>query len=260
MTKFRPCIDIHHGQVKQIVGGTLDQENPKALRTNFVSPHTAEWYAQRYAEDNLTGGHVIMLGEGNKAAALSALDAYPQGLQIGGGINDANALDWLKAGASHIILTSWLFSSTGEFLWNRLEKISQLVGKQHLVLDLSCRRTRVGWTVAMNRWQTLTNLEISLPLLDKLVHYCSEFLIHAADVEGLCQGIDLELVRLLGKWQQAPMTYAGGIHSLSDLYQIDSLSRGSIDATVGSALDLFGGKELSYKELLTFNSRTSLCQ
>ena len=257
MTRFRPCIDLHHGQVKQIVGGSLSAEET-TLKTNFVSEKDASFYAELYQKDALQGGHVIMLGKGNEEVAKDALLAYPKGLQVGGGIDDTNALTWLEAGASHVIVTSYLFESDGTFSWRKLEEIAQKVGKKHLVLDLSCRRTKKGWQVAMNRWQTLTNLEITLPNLDKLLPYCDEFLIHAADVEGLCQGIDEELVTLLGHWRQAPMTYAGGIAHLEDFETIERLSEGSMDATVGSALDLFGGNNIRYQDLLAFNQRVPL--
>src|SRR3954469_7578430 len=105
---FRPCIDLHEGKVKQIVGGTLAAA-PGALRTNFVSDHSAAWYAELYKRDGLKGGHVVMLGSGNEAEARAALSVYPGGLQVGGGINSENAHSWLEAGASHVIVTSWVF-------------------------------------------------------------------------------------------------------------------------------------------------------
>ncbi len=253
MTCFRPCIDLHHGLVKQIVGGSLT-DSEQSLMTNFTSEHDAAWYANLYRQDALRGGHVIQLGAGNAEAAQSALAAYPQGLQLGGGVTVHNAQQWLDAGASHVIVTSALFSQAGEFLPKVLDELVERVGAERLVIDLSCRRTATGWTVAMNRWQTLTNLDVTHEVLDSLAARCDEFLIHAADVEGRCQGIDEALVRLLGAWRARPMTYAGGIASMADFDLIDSLSEGSIDATVGSALDIFGGTGVQYKELVRMRS------
>lgn len=249
MTRFRPCIDLHNGSVKQIVGGTLT-DNGAGLRTNFVAEHPAEWFAAKYRQDGLRGGHVIKLGPGNDAAARAALSAYPGGLQIGGGITPDNAAEWLGFGASHVIVTSVLFDSEGRFRRSVLRELVERVGKEHLVLDLSCRRTRDGWVVAMNRWQTLTELSVTPAILSTLAGFCDEFLIHAADVEGQCRGIDRELVALLGSWRGCPMTYAGGIASMADFDLIDTLSGGTIDATVGSALDIFGGSGVRYDELV----------
>lgn len=252
MSLFRPCIDLHQGQVKQIVGGTLrdDEQGPKE---NFVSTHDAAWYAAHYRKSHLHGGHVICLGPGNTEAALSALAAWPGGLQVGGGITAENAADWCEAGASHVIVTSALFDPMGTFLPDRLKALVQAVGAHRLVIDLSCRRTPQGWTVAMNRWQTLTNLNVDLPTLDRLADSCAEFLIHAADVEGLCSGIDQELVALLGAWAGRPITYAGGVASMQDVEIIEQLGGGKIDFTVGSSLDLFGGTGVRYTELLEWN-------
>lgn len=249
MTHFRPCIDLHNGRVKQIVGSTLT-DSGEALRTNFVSEHGSAWFAERYRADGLRGGHIIKLGPGNDEAARAALAAWPGGMQIGGGINADNAEAWIEAGASHVIVTSALFSAEGRFLPEVLTQLGERVGRRRLVLDLSCRRTRHGWTVAMNRWQTLTDLDVTPATLDALASSCDEFLIHAADVEGKCGGIDRELVTLLAGWRGCPMTYAGGINSLGDFELIDQLSDGRIDATVGSALDLFGGHGVRYADLL----------
>lgn len=250
MTRFRPCIDLHNGCVKQIVGGTLTDDGAD-LRTNFVAEQPAEWFADRYKQDGLRGGHVIKLGPGNDAAARAALAAYTGGLQVGGGITPDNAAEWLAAGASHVIVTSVLFDPQGKFRHDALRELVERVGKEHLVLDLSCRRTRDGWVVAMNRWQTLTELAVTPATLSALTDSCAEFLIHAADVEGRCSGIDRELVSMLGSWRGCPMTYAGGITTLADFDLIDSLSGGSLDATVGSALDLFGGNGVRYNELIS---------
>ena len=249
MTHFRPCIDLHNGLVKQIVGGTLS-DNDTELRTNFESSHSSDYYARLYQKDKLRGGHVIKLGSGNDKAAKAALAAYPQGLQIGGGITPDNASEWLQAGASHIIVTSILFNKQGQFQQNILDELVERAGRKHLVIDLSCRRTNQGWTVAMNRWQQLTDINLSPKQLDTLAAQCDEFLIHAADVEGLCRGIDKELVTLLGEWRGCPCTYAGGINKIEDFELIDQLSAGQMDATVGSALDIFGGSSISYQELV----------
>ena len=253
MTKFRPCIDLHQGLVKQIVGGTLRDNSQPA--ENFVSEKSPAWFAECFRRDQLSGGHVIMLGPGNENAAKEALAAWPGGLQIGGGINASNARAWLDAGASHVIVTSSLFDPNGKFLPHALEEISQSCGAEKLVIDLSCRRSADGWIVAMNRWQTLTDLAVTHATLDRLAPYCAEFLIHAADVEGLRAGIDRELVELLGSWGKIPMTYAGGAASMDDLRAIDADSSGRIDITVGSALDLFGGDQLRYEDLVAWNQR-----
>lgn len=256
MTKFRPCIDLHHGQVKQIVGGSLTDDE-RNLATNFVSVHGADWFASLYEKNQLTGGHVIKLGPNNDEAALAALSAWKDGLQIGGGITAQNAEYWINAGASHVIVTSFLFSQEGRFLQQNLKDLVSAVGTDKLVLDLSCRKTNDGWVVSMNRWQTPTELFVTKDTLDMLAEYCDEFLIHAADVEGLCQGIDRDLVKMLGQWNRIPMTYAGGINSLQDFHDIQELSSGYMDATVGSALDLFGGNRLAFDDLIAFNGRSN---
>ncbi len=250
-TRFRPCIDLHEGRVKQIVGGTLGTSDGGPV-TNFVSELSAAAFAAMYRDDSLSGGHVIMLGRGNDSEALSALRAFPQGLQIGGGINLSNASDWLSAGASHVIVTSALFPN-GVFDEKVLAEISAEVGADHLVVDLSCRRSGDGWIAAMNRWQTLTDLELNRAAFDRLGQYCSEFLVHAADVEGLCRGIDCELVEKLAEWSAIPVTYAGGVRSMDDLILVERVSGGRVDVTVGSALDIFGGNRVSYKDCLEFN-------
>ena len=255
MTRFRPCIDLHHGQVKQIVGGSLRDEGP-GPQENFVSEQPSAWFAERFRADGLTGGHVIKLGPGNDEAAREALAAWPGGLQIGGGIHAGNAAEWLAAGASHVIVTSALFDAAGKFLEENLRALVAQIGRERLVIDLSCRRTRDGWTVAMNRWQTLTELAVDHATLDRLAPFCDEFLIHAADVEGLCGGIDTELVALLGNWGKCPLTYAGGAATMADLLEVEQSGRGSVDVTVGSALDLFGGTGLCYDDLVQWNGRS----
>jgi phosphoribosylformimino-5-aminoimidazole carboxamide ribotide isomerase len=248
---FRPCIDLHEGKVKQIVGGSLGESG---LRTNFVSERPASWFAELYRRDSLTGGHVIMLGTGNEAAARSALAAYPGGLHIGGGINASNARDWLAAGASHVIVTSWVFRE-GRVDWGRLKELSQLVGPRRLVVDLSCRRRNDLYYVVTDRWQKFTEVIVTAETLEQFSQYCGEFLIHAVDVEGLCQGIDQELVGKLAAWTSIPVTYAGGAKSLADLAEVTRLGRGKIDLTIGSALDIFGGTGVKYQDLVEFNQR-----
>jgi phosphoribosylformimino-5-aminoimidazole carboxamide ribotide isomerase len=254
MTRFRPCIDLHQGKVKQIVGGTLRDDGP-GPRENFVSALSSEDYAGMFRQDQLTGGHVIKLGPGNEEAAKAALATWSQGLQIGGGISAENAQEWLDAGASHVIVTSWLFEGE-KFSVERLQALVEKIGADRLVIDLSCRKTVSGWTVAMNRWQTLTDLDVTPEVLDRLAPMCDEFLIHAADVEGLCGGIDQDLVTLLGAWGQKPITYAGGAASLQDVELVDRLSGGKVDVTVGSALDIFGGKGVDYATLVEWNRRS----
>lgn len=253
MTLFRPCIDLHQGQVKQIVGGSLNDEGAE---TNFISSYDAGYYAELYRQYNLQGGHVIALGPGNREQALKALTAWPQGLQFGGGVNAENAAEFLNAGASHVIVTSYLFEND-EFSWSRLENIKAETGVDKLVLDLSCRRTHKGWSIATNRWQTVTNTVIDAPTLAELSKHCAEFLIHAADVEGLQGGIDEELVRLLGNICPIPVTYAGGARSLDDLELVDSLSQSKVDLTIGSALDIFGGQGVTLEACIEWNQRNS---
>lgn len=254
MTHFRPCIDLHQGKVKQIVGGSLRDEG-SGPKENFVSDKAPAWFAGKFRDDQLTGGHVIKLGPGNDAAAREALAAWPGGLQIGGGISAANAKEWLDAGASHVIVTSALFDSDGKFLADTLDALVKAIGADKLVIDLSCRRTASGWTVAMNRWQTLTEMDVTPETLDRLAPFCAEFLIHAADVEGLCRGIDAELVELLGNWGKIPVTYAGGAATMDDVLLVERAGQGKVDVTVGSALDLFGGNGVCYDELAAWNRR-----
>jgi phosphoribosylformimino-5-aminoimidazole carboxamide ribotide isomerase len=252
---FRPCIDLHEGKVKQIVGGTLGDQSG-GLRTNFISDRSAAWYAGLYRRDGLKGGHIIMLGPGNEEEARSALAAYPGGLQVGGGIDAGNARAWLDAGASHVIVTSWLFRD-GRLDEERLARMVNAIGRPRLVLDLSCRRRGDEYFVVTNRWQTFTELAVRRDTLAALAASCSEFLIHAVEVEGLCRGIDAELVARLAEWSPLPTTYAGGAHSLSDLEEVTRLGRGRVDLTIGSALDIFGGDSVRYDEVVAFNRKLS---
>ncbi|WP_419664002.1 HisA: 1-(5-phosphoribosyl)-5-[(5-phosphoribosylamino)methylideneamino]imidazole-4-carboxamide isomerase [Desulfosarcina variabilis str. Montpellier] len=246
--RFRPCIDLHGGIVKQIVGATLSDTSNDQLETNYQSQRSSVWFANRYRQDHLTGGHVIQLGPGNADAAQAALSAWPGGLQVGGGIHADNAGQWLDAGASHVIVTSWVFNE-GRIHMARLEELVKKIGKSRLVLDLSCRRRGDAYLIATNRWQTFTDEAVTYTLMDRLSHYCDEFLIHAVDVEGRCAGIETDLVAYLGGWQGIPVTYAGGISGQADIDQIEVLGKGRIDFTVGSALDIFGGKGMRYADL-----------
>jgi len=248
---FRPCIDLHEGKVKQIVGGTLGDDH---AQTNFVSEKPAAWFAELYKRDGLTGGHVVMLGPGNVNAACAAIAAFPGGLQIGGGINLQNARDWLEAGASHVIVTSWVFNK-GRVDWDRLGELIKKIGKDKLVIDLSCRKRDGNYFVVTDRWQKFTELIVNEETLKQFSNYCAEFLVHAVDVEGLCRGIDRELVEKLGKWTPLPATYAGGANSISDLEEVTKLGQGKIDLTIGSALDIFGGSGVNYEECVKFNRR-----
>ena len=246
--RFRPCIDLHDGVVKQIVGSTLTDNGSSGPETNFCADKPASWFADRYRRDNLTGGHVIQLGKGNESAARSALSQWPGGMQVGGGINIKNAESWLTSGASHVIVTSWVFHD-GRIHMARLEKLVRKIGKSRLVLDLSCRKRGEAYVVATDRWQTFTDEAVTYHLLDRLSDYCGEFLIHAVDVEGLCGGIETDLVTYLGNWDGLPITYAGGISRQSDIDAIETLGNGKIDFTVGSALDIFGGTGFRYADL-----------
>jgi len=251
--KFRPCIDIHNGEVKQIIGGTLNDKSQN-LVVNFVADNNAAHFADMYKRDGLTGGHVIMLGPGNEEEALKALRAHPQGLQIGGGIKPENAYHYLEQGASHVIVTSYVFKD-GDINFDHLDRLVGVVGPEQLVLDLSCREKDGTYLVVTDRWQKFTNFEVTPDNLDQLAIYCAEFLVHGADVEGQCNGIQKGLVKKLGSWASRqdvniPMTYAGGIRSLDDLKSIHALGNGKLDFTVGSALDIFGGNFLTYREIV----------
>lgn len=245
--KFRPCIDIHNGKVKQIVGSSLTDRNNFA-KENFVSDKDAKWFSNLYKEDGLQGGHVILLNkQGTKlyeediTQAKEALMAYPNGLQIGGGVSDINASFFIEQGASHVIVTSFVFQN-GKINYTNLEKLEKKVGKKHIVLDLSCRKKDSDYYIVTNRWQTFTKERISMDLLEKLSLYCDEFLVHAVDVEGKASGVEIQLAKLLGEWDKTPITYAGGVGTMEDVEKLRTAGKDKLDVTVGSALDLFGGK------------------
>lgn len=248
---FRPCIDIHNGQVKQIVGSTLSDDSPEGLSTNFASDRPSSFYAKLYRDDGLTGGHVIKLGPGCDESAAEALRAYPGGLQIGGGITTDNASFWLDQGASAVIVTSYVFKD-GKVYEDRLKALVDLVGTERLVLDLSCRKKDGQYYVVTDRWQKFTNVVLSQETIDFMSGFCCEFLIHAADVEGKCAGIAEDLVVDLAKWVSIPTTYAGGVQDIDDLRKINDLGCGRLDVTVGSALDIFGGNGMTYQEAVRF--------
>ncbi len=262
---FRPCIDLHEGKVKQIVGGTLGEAR---LRTNFVSEKSAAWFAELYKRDGLAGGHVIQLGPGNETEARAALAAFPGGLHLGGGVNAQNAREWLDAGASHVIVTSWVFRE-GRVDWGRMKELVKAIGRERLVLDLSCRKKSPepkmqsptpgspAYFVVTDRWQKFTELEVNGETLRQLSDFCAEYLVHAVDVEGLCLGIDRELVEKLGCWASIPATYAGGAKSLADLEEVTRLGGGKVDLTIGSALDIFGGSGVRYADAVEFNRRAA---
>ena len=254
--RFRPCIDIHNGKVKQIVGGSLRDEGDQA-KENFVSTQDAAFFAEMYQKDRISGGHVILLNakdspfyEKTKEQAMLALRTYPGGLQVGGGITDENAKDFLEAGASHVIITSFVFKN-GVFYRENLEKLLRTVGKEHLVLDLSCRRKEDGYSIVTDRWQKFTDVVLTSSVLDELADHCAEFLVHAVDVEGKARGIEEPLVRMLGSWDGIPVTYAGGVGSFEDLRKLKELGQNRLNVTIGSALDLFGGP-MNYEETVKF--------
>lgn len=254
--EFRPCIDIHNGKVKQIVGGSLKDEGNQA-KENFVAEQDATYFAEFYKKDKIRGGHIILLNPSDssyyketKRQALLALHTYPGGMQVGGGIHAENAKEFIEAGASHVIVTSYVFKD-GKVNYNNLEKILAAVGKEHLVLDLSCRKKDGDYYIVTDRWQKFTEEKITPELLDKLKEYADEFLVHAVDVEGKASGIEVPLAEMLGDWGRIPITYAGGVGSFEDLRQLKEYGKGRLNVTIGSALDLFGGR-MAYKEVLQY--------
>mmetsp|Transcript_60084 Transcript_60084/g.135173 ORF Transcript_60084/g.135173 Transcript_60084/m.135173 type:complete len:418 (+) Transcript_60084:48-1301(+) len=253
--RFRPCIDLHNGVVKQIVGSTLT-DDPEKLQTNFAATKSSKEFAQMYCQDGLIGGHVIMLGPNNDAAAKAALEGYPMGLQVGGGIKPSTAKQWLDAGASHVIVTSYVFND-GCLDYDRLrELVAACGGRERVVLDLSCRRkpTEPGgpYYVVMDKWQRFTDTAVTQATLDTLAEYCGEFLVHGVDVEGKACGIEENLVQCLGMWSRVPVTYAGGCRNLADINRVERLGVGRVDVTIGSALDIFGG-ELPYADVVAWD-------
>lgn len=254
--EFRPCIDIHNGSVKQIVGSSLQDSGDQAVE-NYVSEQDASFFAQLYQKYQIQNGHIILLNhvdsdyyQATKAQALMALRAYPGGLQVGGGITPENAAEFLNAGASHVIVTSYVFQN-GCINYENLHKLVRETGKEKLVLDLSCRMKSGSYYIVTDRWQKYTDVELNAATMDELSSYCDEFLIHAVDVEGKASGIETELARMLGKWNKKPMTYAGGIHTFEDLRLLKELGHNQIHATIGSALDLFGGT-MKFEEVLAY--------
>lgn len=254
--RFRPCIDIHNGAVKQIVGGSLRDKADTATE-NYVSEFNADFYAKMYQRDKLAGGHIIILNpvgssfyDADVEQARLALAAYPCGLQIGGGINAENANKFLDMGATHVIVTSYVFQN-GKINYDNLGRLKEKVGREHLVLDLSCRMRDESYYIVTDRWQNYTDVAVTPKLLDELSEYCDEYLIHAVDVEGKATGIETKLAAMLGEWGKIPVTYAGGVGSFEDLKLLKELGQGRLDVTIGSALDLFGGS-MPYKEVLDY--------
>lgn len=253
--KFRPCIDIHNGKVKQIVGGSLTNDSSDLVE-NFVSDKDSSYYAELFKSDRLSGGHIIMLGPGNEQEALKALHVYPSGMQIGGGVTAENASSYIEQGASHVIVTSYVFRD-GNINFDNLNRIVSEIGKDKLVLDLSCRKKDHAYYVVTDRWQKFTDFKINEQNINELSKYCNEFLVHAADVEGKCNGIQEDLVKSLGQWVKIPTTYAGGARSLDDLALIKKLGQNKLDFTIGSALDIFGGS-LPYNKVVKWCKDSSI--
>lgn len=253
--EFRPCIDIHNGKIKQIVGGSLTDEADYA-KENFVSEMGGAEYAKLYKQKGLRGGHIILLNaKGSEyykedlKQAKAALSEWPNALQIGGGVTAENAKDFINMGASHVIVTSYVFVD-GEIRFERLEELVKAVGKEHLVLDLSCRKKEDDYYVVTDRWQKFTKQPLNAELIHTLSSYCDEFLVHAVNVEGTGMGVDKELLELLSADCKIPITYAGGIGSMEDIGIIQNIGKSKINFTVGSALDLFGGT-LKFDEIIT---------
>lgn len=251
--KFRPCIDIHNGKIKQIVGSSL-RDSKNEASDNYVSEHDGAYYSNMYYDMGLSGGHVIILNpeassfyEESRHQAMLALSAHKNTLQVGGGINPDNAEAFLCVGASHVIVTSYVFNN-GKIDKDRLRIMKETVGKEHLVLDLSCKKKGDYYYIVTDRWQNMTDTMLSLEILEELSESCDEFLVHAADVEGKQSGIEEEVAALLGRFDKKTVTYAGGVHSLLDIEKLKILGQSKVDVTVGSALDIFGGT-LSIKDI-----------
>lgn len=259
--RFRPCIDIHNGKVKQIVGGSLKDERDQA-EENFVSERSAAFYADMFRRDNLKGGHMILLNppsspyfEADRQQATEALAVWPGGLQIGGGVTADNASSYIKAGASHVVVTSYVFKD-GQVQWENLEKLADAVGAGHVVLDVSCRKKDGKYYIVTDRWQKFTKVQLGEEILYWMKEYCDEFLVHGVDVEGKSAGIEEGLVEMLAGVQGIPITYAGGISSLDELERFRRVSGGRLDFTIGSALDLYGG-DIPYDEVKNYSAGTA---
>lgn len=254
--KFRPCIDIHNGKVKQIVGGSLSDRENFAV-DNFVSEYDGEYYGKLYKAFDLVGGHIILLNpagsefyEQDLFQAYKALSAFEGGLQIGGGINDQNAPEFLNRGAEKVIVTSFVFKN-GDVNFDNLKRLVKAIGKDRLTIDLSCRRKNGKYYVVTDRWQKFTDIEVDEKCFELFSDYCSEFLIHAVDAEGKSHGIEEKLAAFMGDFCDIPSTYAGGISSFDDLEMLSKLGKNKIDFTIGSALDIFGGN-ISFVEAAAF--------
>lgn len=234
----------------------MSDQNQTGLQTNFTSEQPPSYYAKMYKRDNLRGGHVIKLGPGNDEAAIDALKAFPGGLQIGGGITADNARFWLDQGSGGVIVTSYVFNN-GQIFEERLIKLVSVVGKENLIIDLSCRKKNSDYYVVTDRWQKFTDLRISPESLGYLAKFCAEFLVHGVDVEGKCAGIDKELTVNLANWSPIPTTYAGGVKNLADLKLVKELGNNRIDVTIGSALDIFGGTGIKYVDAVSFCRETT---
>ena len=252
--KFRPCIDIHNGKVKQIVGGTLSDSDDSA-KENFVSERDAAYFAHMFRQDGLEGGHVIMLNSRQspyfretQEQALLALHSYPGGMMAGGGITAENADIYLDAGASHVIVTSYVFFN-GEISYVNLEKLETEIGADKIVLDLSCSRKDNAYCIMTDRWQKYTRTPLTPELILHLSEHCAGFLIHGIDSEGRKNGIDFSLIRMLTAVHGVSVTYAGGISTFEDLEAIRRTGEDRIDVTVGSALSIYGGS-MDYRQVL----------
>ncbi len=244
---FRPCIDIHNGAVKQIVGSSLKDGDAASLRENFVSAKGAEYFARLWRAKGLKGGHVIILNprnspfyEDSKREALAALKAFPGGMMAGGGCDEFNSPEFIEAGASHVIATSSVFTN-GALDQAALDAMERAVGREHLALDLSCRVRDGKYYVVTDRWQKWTDFEVNPENLSELSGHCDEFLVHGVDVEGKAAGADMRLFCILSSVEGIGVTYAGGIRSLSDIALIREAGRDRVGFTIGSALDIYGG-------------------
>lgn len=260
--QFRPCIDIHNGKVKQIVGSSIKDIGNQA-EENFVSEQDAAFYARLYKKNHIRGGHIILLNkegtsyyEDDIAQAERALAEYPDGLQIGGGITAQNAVRFLDMGASHVIVTSYVFRD-GLIDYDRLQNMIDAVGKKHLVLDLSCRKRDGRYYIVTDRWQRFTKEEVSKETIERLSEYADEFLVHAVDVEGRVNGVECEIVSILGECPGIPITYAGGISSYEDVEIVRELGKRRLNITIGSALDLFGGN-LEFERVLKMMDKVDI--